>query len=417
MRTLSAKKLSLEKARGLGLYTEVVAIGDCELTLRNLRPDEYEAALADCDGQEEMGYLNAFQKTHVCRAIIGVNGTDLSDVNFIEDEEEQVDPKTKQTKVVTVKYERHTWILKKIVDTWGKEALYVAYRKFGDVVAEAEKKAREGIEFRVAEESAEEKYRRLLGDMKEIEDEVPPELVDRILEEAGLSRKTSQEQAKAIEDRLTAAKEEPAPEAPASALPSVEAASVPTGPTTAPTRDPVALMRQRVPMNQAPQAQQPQQPPAAIYVQQPQAPQAPQPTIVYTPPPVQQVQQPQYAQQQPQYAQPEAVQVSHPSMAQDGMPRREQPQGSVPQAASFVPTSAPTVGRAAKIAAEMAEEEAALGHHQATMLAGSTQALPPLQTGAAVPLVSQRIDPNAIKATIDQPPVAGINPRFKPHNR
>jgi hypothetical protein len=415
MRTLSAKKLSLDKARGLGLYTENVTIGDCELTLRNLRPDEYEAALADCEGHEEMSYLNVFQKTHVSRAIIGVNGTDLSDVGYIEDEEEQTDPKTKQVRVVTVKYERHTWVHKKIVDTWGKEALYVAYRKFGDVVSEAEKKAREGIEFKVAEETAEEKYRRLLGDMREIEDEVPPDMVERILDEAGLVRKTSVDQAKAIEERLKAA--EAASES-REQEPEQQPEPQVAGPAPVPARDPASLMRQRVPMNQAEPAQQPaQQPSPAIYMAPPVA----QPVVqqqqepAYTP---QYVQQPvvQYVQQQP-VAQAEPVQVYHPSMAGEDQPRRVQPQGSVPQAVSFVPNGPPPAGRAAKIAAEMADEEAALGGMSAAMLAGSSQARTPMQPGPAVPLMQQRVDEQAVKATIDQPPVAGINPRFKPHGR
>src|SRR5580698_9713551 len=114
----SGKKLlaALEKARGVGIVEETFTVDDCEITLRSLRPDEYEEVLAECKELDDLPYVNAFQKGHIVRSIVGVNGSDLHDVDFVEDE--VVDPKTKQVK--SIKVELHAWLRKNVVDTWGK---------------------------------------------------------------------------------------------------------------------------------------------------------------------------------------------------------------------------------------------------------------------------------------------------------
>lgn len=388
MRTISAKKLSLEKARGLGLHEEPVTIGDCELYLRNLRPDEYEASLADCAELDEMPYLNAFQKAHVSRAICAINGVDLRDVDFIEDEEPTKDGKTRNIKI-----ERHVYVRKHVVDSWSKEAVYVAYRKFLDIVAGAEKKASDGIVFNVIEESAEEKFRRLLGDLKEIEVEVPEALLDTILEEAGYARRTTLQEAKAAEDRLAeAATGTPPPVA------SEEGAPPPVEPKAPPTAiDPVALMRQRVPISQtATVGNTPVAPPPQVRREAPP---------VITPPP-QPVSTPVDDGPEPQAYHPSLGGVS----SETG--RRVQPPGSVPQAANMVPGTMNPNSRSAKIEAELAAQEEELGYNTAALLAGSSVVAPPSDTAT---LTRQPpVNPTAVKATIDRPPVVGINPRFKP---
>ena len=82
MSILSARTLrdSLQKAKGVGLVEERFTVGDCEVVVRNLRPDHYEDILADCKGLDDVGYLNAFQIGHVSRAIIELNGQDFRDV-------------------------------------------------------------------------------------------------------------------------------------------------------------------------------------------------------------------------------------------------------------------------------------------------------------------------------------------------
>lgn len=419
MRTLSAKKLSLEKARNLGIYEEPVTIGDCELVLRNLRPDEYESALADCSELEDLAYLNAFQKAHVSRAICQVNGQDLREVEYIEDEEP--DPKTGKMK--TVRVERHEYLRKHLVDSWSKEVIFVAYRKLGDVVAEAEKKAKDGIQFRIAEESPEEKYRRLLGDVKEIEQELPEELTERILEEAGYLLRRSVDVSRldaaaggaaAQQSQGDAADAQPAVEEAPAVAPSVASAPVaapqaahgrtPAGTIPVATVDPVKLMRERVPLHtQAAQAGTPVPPPTPQQHVAPPAPQYHQP------------------QQQPASPPPVPDHYIDPNTGfmVDSTGRRIQPPGSVPSAvvpaAGAAPANLDPKSRAAHIAREYAEYEPdIMTAHSNPLLAGSSMA----QAEAAFVTGNNSMpDPKAVKAQVDPSPVVGINPRYRPHNR
>ncbi len=385
MRTLSAKKLSLEKARDLGIYEEPLTLGDCELVLRNLRPDEYEQVLTECAELDQLEYVNVFQKAHVSRSICSINGIDLRDVDFIEDEE----PEPKTGRMRNVKVELHAYLRKNVVDTWAKEVLFVAYRKFGDVVAEAERKSRDGIVFRTADETPEEKYRRLLGDMKEAEAEVPQELVERILDDAGYMVKRQINVEKLVE---AASVGDPLPD-PEDTQPTATAMPVPEPQETVRT-DPAALMRQRVPMNRAPGAA----------------------TARTTRAPVQHVAAPPPS--PPPYREEDfAGQV-------DENGRRVQPPGSVPQVASIIPQGTPT-GRSAQIAAEMDAEERSLHSHASALMSGSSQAGSPQSTvgpqgmPGGVPVLSggaKLPDPTIVKKTIDQSTV-GLNPRYRSHNR
>lgn len=233
MRIISAKKLSeaLTKAQGVGLVEERFTIGDCEVVLRNLRPDEYESIIGETHDEEDLAYLNAYQKSHVSRSIVELNGQDLRDVQFVDVEED--DPKTGKTR--SIKIELHAWITKNILNTWSKEAIFTAYRKIGDVVTLAEERAKAGITFRVPEESRDDKYRRILGELREAEEDLPLELVERLLADFGYMRKTTAKEAAAVDERL--AKVEPPPPEP-----------VPQPPEPAPD----AVMARRQPLNQLP---------------------------------------------------------------------------------------------------------------------------------------------------------------------
>ena len=88
MGTLSARTLreSLQKARNIGIVEERLQLFDeCEVVVRNLRPDEYEAIHAECKELEEIAYLYGFQFGHVKRAIVELNGQDLRGVEYVED--------------------------------------------------------------------------------------------------------------------------------------------------------------------------------------------------------------------------------------------------------------------------------------------------------------------------------------------
>ena len=123
MGTIPVKTLkdALAKVRNVGLVEEAFSLEGCDFVLRNLRPAEYAAVIQDCADLEDVAYLNRYQMAHLCRSIVEIDGVDLRDVTLV-----QVDEKTK--------LELHQYLMDHVIATWSKEVLYVAFRKFGDVV-------------------------------------------------------------------------------------------------------------------------------------------------------------------------------------------------------------------------------------------------------------------------------------------
>lgn len=383
--TISAKTLAgaVEKARDLGIYEELVQLSEeCGVCLRSLRPTEYDLALAECKGLEGMEYLYTFQKSHVSRAICELNGQSLREVKFVEvDEPDPKDP----NKVKSVKLELYAYLRKYLIDTWSKEVLYVAYRKFGDIVAEAERRSKEGIKFVIAEETQEERLRRLLGEVREVEAELPPELADRTLVEFGYMHHTTAEQAKNIDDRLASvASPETAAQAPQVA-PEAPTAAVP---------DPVRLMRTRMPLNRTveetplPPAPAPRWAPQTDTATSQAAGAAPQRVVPgAAPSPV----------VQPRAAQAPAV-LSNPQTLGGPAP----------------------MSRSARIAALEAGADA-----DTTMTAGllTGSSMGHLQTAQVddVPVLTGRSndkpDPATVIPTIDNGPKVGLNPLYRPPPR
>jgi hypothetical protein len=228
MGTISAKKLNeaLSRAKNVGLVEESFIIDGCDLTLRNLRPDEYAATLQDCQGLEDVSYLNAYQRGHIARSIIAINGVDFHETEFVEVEED--DPK-KPGQIKLVKLELHNYLSRYILGTWSKESIYTAYRKFGDVLELAERKAKAGIDFVIPEETEAEKYRRLLIEAKEVESNIPDTLLDKILDDMGFLRKSTAADLKAAMEKTDQlareqAEKEPEPAVEKEAEPAQEAA-------------------------------------------------------------------------------------------------------------------------------------------------------------------------------------------------
>lgn len=263
MGTLNARNLTqaLSQARNIGLVEEPFVMGDVSVVVRNLRPDQYDSIFKEVQGLSEVEYLNAWQIGHVSRAVCELNGVDLRDTQYVE--EEEPDPKRPgQTK--TVRTELHTWLYRNVLSTWSRETLYICYRKVADAIEEGEKRAQEGVTFRTSDETPEDKYRRLMGELKEIESEVPPKILDAVLRDNGLVRRSTMEEIEAAQSKLSKiheadrearqASSEPAPEPPTvQAMPVRQAEEAPSAPTTSgpPSADRVAeLLRNRVPMNQ-----------------------------------------------------------------------------------------------------------------------------------------------------------------------
>lgn len=372
MGTISAGSISeaLSRAQNIGIVEEPFTLLDCALVLRNLRPDEYGAVMQECMGLEDAEYLVAYQKGHLSRSIVEINGVDLRDVDLIEVQE------TDDAGARAVKLEKHTYLTKNLLSTWSKEAVFTAYRKFTDVVGKAEEKARQGVTFTVPDETPEQKYRRLLGDMKEIEGDVPADLVTQILEDTGLMKMSTAEELKAAMERTdqlareqeeveAKAKEE---EAPVAAAPDPDTEQTP--PTPAPEATPA-----RQPMNRAPGQRAPD--------------------------PHQTLQKALEARQQPATEQPAETAPEQPAEPSQAAPKP--PPGGV---------------QADKVAAERAAQIAALEQDAGTPM-GATEGVS--QTPVEVPELRagsrSKVDPKELAKTIDRPPSAGINPRYKPPPR
>lgn len=373
MGTLSARNLTqaLAQAKNIGLVEEPFVIAGLAVTVRNLRPDEHDAIYKECQGLQDVEYMNAWQLGHACRGIVELNGVDLRDVQFVDDEEEDA-----KGKIVKVKRELHTYLLNNVINTWGREVIFNVYRKVIDAIEAAERRAQEGITFRVQDESAEDKFRRHIAEAKELEDDVPDRIRDTILSEHGyIKRSTVEELEKANEKLASMAAPEPAP-----------------GPAPVPTPEPAAVVPQAAPQ----QAPEPGPPPVdrMAHLLRNRKPLNQQPADeVGVPTPV------------PTPAVPQ-VQTSRPT--QPAIPVNATPQGTL-------------TGRSA----EMAKLE--MDADMIGALEGSTQS-PPMVTPQTAVAGSQpipelrltpegRFDPKAAAGIIDTPPVGGINPRFRPPPR
>ena len=379
---------SLKKARNVGIVEERVQLfDDCEVSVRNLRPDEYEAIHAEIKELDGMPYLFGFQKGHVKRAIVELNGQDLRDVKFVEDEED--DPKRPgQTK--QVKLELADWLDKNILSTWGKEAIYIVYRKVEDAVSKAEKRAKDGVEFLTPEETDEDKYRRRVGEVKDLEQNLPSKIIERVLDEKGYMLKSTAEEVKRAMERLEGVREHP--------LKAAQEAQAAQPAPPAPVQQP-----------QAPPPVQP--PPVRIPVPQP----APQPPVQAGPDPstlmqgrqplnqaTDDVPQPYIVSPSPQNS---PVPAGRPSPAPAPDLVHPPLQGAIPGPALHGSAAA----RGAKQAALEMEADAS------GAMAGPSQQLPARPTN--VPTIEHKLppmNPALIAGNIDPKPRGTLNPHYRP---
>lgn len=269
MGTIQAKRFkeALQKVRKVGRIEEPMTVSDTEIVIQNLSLDEYTDALRACEGLNELDYANAFQMEQVSRSIVEIDGQDFRDATFIEDEvpaghwviefsvpnkpaadavvgklaELRIQPTVVQVedgKTKTVRFERHQWLRDNLLKHWGREAVSVCWKKVTENFIKAEEKAKKGIEFMIPDESPEDKFRRSLNDLREAEADLPDELVLKLLAEAGLLKKSTQEELEAANARLRTA-EAPAP-APAPA-PQAPVRQAPPPVRSAPPQPPQAL--------------------------------------------------------------------------------------------------------------------------------------------------------------------------------
>ena len=366
MGTLNARNLTqaLSQARNIGLVEEPFELEGISLTVRNLRPEQYDSIFKECQGLSDVEYLNAWQMAHVCRAICEINGIDFRDTSFVE--EEEPDPK-RPNQTRTIKVELHTWLQKNLLSGWSREVIYTCYRKVADAIESGERRAKEGVNFKIVDETAEDKFRRLIVEMKEIEEDVPEKVLDGILRDHGYIRRSTVDEVNRVESKLAAlASDTPqVADSPKPAEPEVqeavklEAAPVeerqtiaPEPPSGLPSAERIAeLLRSRRAQTQ-------------------QA--VPQAAPVYEQP-----------------IQPTKVEVP-------------------PMAAAPLPIASPPQGRSA----ELASIEGDVGD----LPHGATNLQPQTQTPEVVLGGGTRLNPEVAKTIVDTPPVGGINPRFRPPN-
>jgi len=291
MATLQASKVleALARAKQVGRVETSVTIDGCPLVLQNLTTSDYNNIHAETEGLDEVAYLHGFQEGHICRSIVEIGDQDLRDVQFIEEEvpsgayvvEVQLPNKSSAEALATearkkggkasvippsgdirtIRLERHAWIKDHFMPEWGREAVIVAWQKFSEVLDEAENKAREGITFKVPDETSEEKLRRLFSELKEVEEELPPEIAEAVYNEMGLFKASSKQEMDRVNTKLRDLK--PAPEVSSATPKALEPAPAPQVPEQAPEPlqrtpssepTPEELMQTRMPLNRRPVA-------------------------------------------------------------------------------------------------------------------------------------------------------------------
>lgn len=281
MATFKAKKFreALKKAKNVGRAEDSVTIDGCSLVLQSLTPEMHAAIQAETDDAEEGIFDTGFQIATICRAIVEIEGQDLRNVDTVEDDvpdgeyllnmtvateakalaiRDALKGERVDVQIVppggerTVLLERHEWLRRQLA-TWSREAISVAFRKSLDVVAMGEVKSSQDVKFTYVGETNEEKYRRLLIDLKEIEASLPEELVVNTLAEIGYLLKASTQELEEASSTLGEIAKQPQPEEPPrKASQDLVIASEPPVPIQlkpVEARDLEALMQERVPMN------------------------------------------------------------------------------------------------------------------------------------------------------------------------
>ena len=191
---------ALAKASNIGLVEEPVTVMGCNVVMRNLLPEEYLAITREVEGLADTDFLFAYQMGHICRSVIEIGDLDLRTTEYVETEvldKENPGAKTK------ISLERHEWLRRKVLSTWGREALSTLYRKFADVLQKADDLSVDGVQFVVPDETAEDKIRRLVLELKAAEEDLPEELVNKVLGENGYMHKTTAQEMDVVSAKLT----------------------------------------------------------------------------------------------------------------------------------------------------------------------------------------------------------------------
>lgn len=253
-------------------------------------------------------------------------------------------------KAKVIALERHKFVADYILASWSREAIEAAFRKFGDVTEKAELKAVDGIEFRVPDETSEAKYKRLLVEAKELEGQIPFELAGRILGEVGYLSKSSKEELETIDQRFARVAAE------VGATGSV----TPQGTFEKDSAPPVQSAPTRVPLNQR-----------AV-----------------------------------------SIPVPTPQLAPRSGTLDE------PKTKPLIPLSPEVLRRSRELEELEGGVSAGLERYNQTTtpaIQSSTRVAESVPSGSVVAAASvMRGDPSGATSILDQPPIAGVNPRYRP---
>lgn len=238
MATLQASRVkeALIRASSVGRIEETVNLADCEIVFRSLGPDEFEAIVKDCEELEDVEYLHAYQIGHLCRSIVQFESVDLRGVDLVEVE---IEDRNNPGSTVVKKVEIAAWLRDNYVRKWGKEAISIGFRKVAELMAKAEEEAKKNIKFDLPDELDEDKYRRLLSEIREIEENLPEDLSTKALEDFGYAHRSTPEELAEVERRVREFSEEQA------AL----ATEVPPPPKSSTPPNVEDLMKNRQPLN------------------------------------------------------------------------------------------------------------------------------------------------------------------------
>jgi len=354
---------AIQKAQRVGEVEERFTLAGCDLVLRSLQPGEIQAVLDEIDGLEDVEYMTGYRFGHLSRSIIEVNGESLREADFIEVEvEEEVDG---VNQLKTIALERHKFIADYILASWSQEAVNSAFRKFSDVIEKAEQAAVEGVEFRVPDETPEDKFKRLLVEAKELEGQIPFELVGRILNDIGYLSKSSKEELETVDKRLARMASEINS---GKTVEGLQEGSEPEA-TSAPPPTQAAPRAVRVPLNQRA---------VSVPVPTPQVVTRAEPTEERPRPLIQ--------------LSPEALRRSREAEALEGG-LGAPPTSYQSEVERLSGTTAPAIQSSTRVA----------------------ESIPSGSVVAASP--STRVDPNSLGSILDRPPTAGVNPRYRPPPR
>lgn len=372
MATLSAKKIqeALLKAQSVGLVEEPLTICGCNFVLSSLPGEDYEDIEREVSEIPEGGaaYFWAWKREHLIRSIVEINGVDLRKITYVEVEVEEIDPATRQPVAKTVRLEKTKFISDYVIRSWGREAIDVAFRKFLEVIEQAEIESAKAVKFITPAETSEDTYRRLLTEAKDLERVLSVDRIHKLREELGFLsavQTPTEAEYKAALDKL------------------------PKTPIEEPAQAGAAV--------QQPLVSPPPPPPPPVAVPQPAVP-IPQPV-----------------------APPQAILRPTPQdMMRDRQPLNQtaSAQVSAPPPSMQSSPAIPISPAALRKSAEIAALEGDLPPVQGTV---QMDVKPPVmqRPSEATVLAENQAprDPNVAAALVDQPPVAGINPRFRPPSK